>query len=282
MKKTFQVIDSFLKGKDEAPEKCEDFLIINDGFIGVIDGATAKGNPLFYEPKTSGRIAGELICSILENSKNWNLDAATIIDIINKEFICFYKNKNIFEHVSLHIVDRLIASMVLFSINKNQIWSIGDCQFIIDNKIYNNQKYSDLAISEVRNLFVLSLINQGYSAEEINNSTETRELILPFLKSALLFQNKKNNFSKFDYYVIDGFFSDLKKIKIININNNISQIIMATDGYPQIKLTLEESEIYLQHICENDPLLLTVSGALKMIDGNRGCYDDRAYVKLKK
>ena len=57
--------------------------------------------------------------------------------------------------------------------------------------------------------------------------------------------------------------------------------MLASDGYPYLKDTLEASEQALQEVLQEDPLLFRKYKATKGLQiGNRS-FDDRAYIKLE-
>ena len=58
------------------------------------------------------------------------------------------------------------------------------------------------------------------------------------------------------------------------------EIVLASDGYPVIKPTLEQSETYLKTILERDPLCIKEFITMKGLVPGNNSYDDRAYVRF--
>lgn len=70
-------------------------------------------------------------------------------------------------------------------------------------------------------------------------------------------------------------------IRIEPIPPKTRTLILASDGYPVLKNSLEASEQELQRILEADPLLFRLYKATKGVQDGNVSYDDRAYIKLK-
>ncbi len=88
-----------------------------------------------------------------------------------------------------HPEERLTASAILYSRTRNEVWMVGDCQAIIDGKLYENGKPYEQEIARKR----VELIEQGLSP------AEARKQIEPLLIEAMLSGQNQT------YTVIDGF-----------------------------------------------------------------------------
>ena len=83
-----------------------------------------------------------------------------------------------------------------------------------------------------------------------------------------------------DYPVIDGFEIPTSKVKGVKVNDDCGEIILASDGYPFLKPTLEDSEMALSRQLADDPLCIGTFKATKgLMDGNVS-FDDRCYVRF--
>lgn len=243
-----KIIEKYIMSKWGDLARCEDGIFINDNYIAVVDGATSKGK-LNWDGKTSGFIAKETIIKALESLKS-DCSAYEAFNIINDALRDKYKEKlRIAEN---DISERLQASLVIYSIEKKQIWNLGDCKFIINNRLYNNEKKIDNILAEVRSIVVQMELLKGKSAETMLENDIGREFILPVLKEQGIFIN---NDSEYGYNIIDGITVCDNRIDIIPVPDE-SMIILATDGYPILKNTLIESEESLKELLINDPLCI--------------------------
>jgi glycerophosphoryl diester phosphodiesterase len=140
---------------------------------------------------------------------------------------------------------------------------IGDCQCLVDNQLYNNDKPYENRIAQKR----VQLIKSGLTPQK------AREVIEPDLIQAMLDGQNKH------YSVIDGFPICENNIKIVSTVNS-HQIVLASDGYPFLKNTLKESESLLEQQLKNDPQNIRTFIATKgLMPGNKS-FDDRSYIRF--
>ena len=84
-----------------------------------------------------------------------------------------------------------------------------------------------------------------------------------------------------DYSVIDGFPIPQSKVRIITLDFQPWEVVLASDGYPFLCPTLQESEQKLQWQRKNDPLNIGQFKATKaFVEGNNS-FDDRSYIRFK-
>lgn len=273
---SFEVVESLVRGKANNPIVCEDKLIVTNNFACVVDGATSKSS-LEFDGKKQGIIAGEIIERVM-NHISPTITITELINCINLEFLQFYEGHNLKEHMEYHPVDRLNASVAIYSDYKKTIWLIGDCQALMNNKLILNTKKIDSLLSELRSFIIESRLSDGDTMENLRQNDIGRKEIIPFLKDQMLFQNS-NYESLFSYGVLDGFMIHPQHIKEYIVGNSTS-IILASDGYPKLFESLLESEHYLKYILENDPLCYQLFKSTKGMMQNNISFDDRAYIKL--
>lgn len=85
-------------------------------------------------------------------------------------------------------------------------------------------------------------MEQGYTKEELYENDVARQYLLPFLKLQKFLQNKT---CKYGYCVFNGMcFPEnfpIESVRKIKVPEN-AEIVLASDGYPQLSATLSESE----------------------------------------
>ena len=59
-----------------------------------------------------------------------------------------------------------------------------------------------------------------------------------------------------------------------------SEVVLASDGYPKLFGTLEESEHYLQKVLAEDPLCISLNKQTKGLMVGNNSYDDRTFVRF--
>lgn len=256
-----KIIESNIIGK-KSQETCEDGIVVTDDFVAVIDGSTSK-TPTHLAPEMkNGRYAMTLISEYIQEE----LEAEASVDDFCQGVTAYIYNKvycklNVAERLGAHPEERLTASAIIYSRERREVWMVGDCQAIICGKLYENGKPYEQEIAGKR----VALIKQGMTP------AEARKAIEPLLVQAMLDGQNKS------YAVIDGFPIYRDGVKVVECQ---SEIILASDGYPFLKPTLEESEAALVNQLTHDPQNINAFIATKgLVEGNLS-FDDRAYVRF--
>lgn len=287
-----KIIESSIIGK-KSPEACEDGMVVTDDFIAVIDGSTSKTPKHLNPDMKNGRYAMMLISEYIREE----LKADASVDdfclgvtayIYNK----VYEKLGVEERLKEHPEERLTASAILYSRTRNEVWMVGDCQAIIDGKLYENGKSYEQEIARKR----VELIEQGLSP------AEARKQIEPLLIKAMLSGQNQT------YTVIDGFPIYREGVKVVSVSvsssvqdsvpasdsvpcsdsasasdtipSSSSEIVLASDGYPFLKPTLAASEAALAEQIANDPQNIHSFIATKGIVEGSKSFDDRTYIRF--
>lgn len=278
-----KIIESSIIGK-KSPEACEDGMVVTDDFIAVIDGSTSKTPKHLNPDMKNGRYAMMLISEYIQEE----LKADASVDEFCQGVTAYIYNKvyeklGVEERLKKHPEERLTASAILYSRTRNEVWMVGDCQAIIDGKLYENGKPYEEKIARER----VELIKQGLSP------AEARKQIEPLLIKAMLSGQNKN------YTVIDGFPIYREGVKVVAlktkpVSSSIetyfqeqtkpvsfpNEVVLASDGYPFLKPTLAASEAALAEQIANDPQNIHSFIATKgIVEGNKS-FDDRTYIRF--
>mgnify|MGYP006987717131 FL=1 len=287
-----KIIESSIIGK-KSSEACEDGMVVTDDFIAVIDGSTSKTPKHLNPDMKNGRYAMMLISEYIREE----LKADASVDEFCQGVTAYIYNKvyeklGVEERLKEHPEERLTASAILYSRTRNEVWMVGDCQAIIDGKLYENGKPYEQAIARKR----VELIEQGLSP------AEARKQIEPLLIEAMLSGQNQT------YTVIDGFPIYREGVKVVSVSDSSSvqdsvpasdsvpcsdsasasgtisvsssEIVLASDGYPFLKPTLAASEAALAEQIANDPQNIHSFIATKgIVEGNKS-FDDRTYIRF--
>ena len=287
-----KIIESSIIGK-KSPEACEDGMVVTDDFIAVIDGSTSKTPKHLNPDLKNGRYAMMLISEYIREE----LKADASVDEFCQGVTAYIYNKvyeklGVEERLKEHPEERLTASAILYSRTRNEVWMVGDCQAIIDGKLYENGKPYEQESARKR----VELIEQGLSP------AEARKQIEPLLIKAMLSGQNQT------YAVIDGFPIYREGVKVVSVSDSCSvqdsvpasdsvpcsdsvsasgtipssssEIVLASDGYPFLKPTLAASEAALAEQIANDPQNIRSFIATKgIVEGNKS-FDDRTYIRF--
>ena len=152
--------ESFICGKHTAAD-CEDGMVITPHFAAVIDGSTSK-TPMRLNPTMkNGRFAMLIISDYIQQMPV----CATIDDFcqgVTMRIANEYAQLGITAQMTAHPEERLTASAIIYSHQRQEVWMVGDCQAIIDNKYYDNSKPFEQEIALQR----ANLIKNGMSPTE--------------------------------------------------------------------------------------------------------------------
>lgn len=293
-----KIIESSIIGK-KSPAACEDGMVVTDDFIAVIDGSTSKTPKHLNPDMKNGRYAMMLISEYIREE----LKADASVDDFCQGVTAYIYNKvyeklGVEERLKEHPEERLTASAILYSRTRNEVWMVGDCQAIIDGKLYENGKPYEEKIAQKR----VELIEQGLSP------AEARKQIEPLLIEAMLSGQNQT------YTVIDGFPIYREGVKVVSVSDSSSvqdsvpasdscsvqdpvscsgsasasdtipssssEIVLASDGYPFLKPSLAASEAALAEQIANDPQNIHSFIATKgIVEGNKS-FDDRTYIRF--
>ena len=291
-----KIIESSIIGK-KSQEACEDGMVVTDDFIAVIDGSTSKTPKHLNPDMKNGRYAMMLISEYIREE----LKADASVDDFCQGVTAYIYNKvheklGVEERLQEHPEERLTASAILYSRTRNEVWMLGDCQAIIDGKLYENGKPYEQEIARKR----VELIEQGLSP------AEARKQIEPLLIKAMLSGQNRT------YTVIDGFPIYREGVKVVSVSDSCSvqdsvqdsvpasdsvpcsdsvsasgtifvsssEIVLASDGYPFLEPTLAASEVALAEQIANDPQNIHSFIATKgIVEGNKS-FDDRTYIRF--
>lgn len=287
-----KIIESSIIGK-KSQEVCEDGMVVTDDFIAVIDGSTSKTPKHLNPDMKNGRYAMMLISEYIREE----LKADASVDDFCQGVTAYIYNKvyeklGVEERLKEHPEERLTASAILYSRTRNEVWMVGDCQAIIDGKLYENGKPYEQEIARKR----VELIEQGLSP------AEARKQIEPLLIEAMLSGQNQT------YTVIDGFPIYREGVKVVLVSDSCSvqdsvpasdsvpcsdsvsasgtisvsssKIVLASDGYPFLEPTLAASEAALAEQIANDPQNIHSFIATKgIVEGNKS-FDDRTYIRF--
>ena len=229
--------------------------------MAVIDGSTSK-TPLRVNPTmTNGRLAMIVIRDYISQMPV-TITCKEFCDTITRQLLHIYLGHHIdLDMLRCHPETRLTASAAVYSLYHHEVWLVGDCQAIVNGKLYKNEKPCERMVAERR----VSFIRQGYSQQE------ARRMVEPFLIDTMKGQNVA-------YAVIDGFPIPFDAVKMIKVTGE--EVVLASDGYPFLRDTLEESENRLKSHLTHDPQNIRDFLATKgLVEGNLS-FDDRAYIRF--
>jgi len=263
--------ESFIRSKEGMQGICGDAIVDTSDFIAVIDGATPKGKRLWNGMRGDVYIT-QLISSAIKRMDK-EITAESAIEYINNAVKEAYKENGVI-YEALENEEKLQASILIYSAKRHEVWSFGDCRLRINCRDYNNIKKLDILMSDLRAFCIESEMLKGNYSYNVKGSDYGRSCIMPFLKEQGIFAN--TNYS-FGYDVINGGDIFPEHVKVYAVQTG-DRVIMASDGYPRLFDTLEDSEKYLSKGLKEDPECMYALRNTKGIYSGNVSFDDRAYI----
>jgi glycerophosphoryl diester phosphodiesterase len=266
-----QIIEKTVVAKNPK-KKSEDGIVVTDNFVAVIDGSTSKSQYRHSLFRSNGRYAMQLTARYISKMpKNTTSEAffRGVTAYIRKHY-----KKSMLPRLAEHPEDRLTCSAVIYSRLNREIWMVGDCQCLINGELFDNPKPAEAELAAMRAEEVKRLLASGVTQDELLRNDTARPVIIPRMLETMRQQN-------ITYSVIDGFPIDRLHVLIIPLDFRPWEIVLASDGYPVLCPTLQESEEQLKKQREEDPLNIGRFQATKAFHPDFNSFDDRSYIRFK-
>lgn len=254
-------------------EDCEDGILVTPDFVAVIDGSTSKSPSQLHPTMKNGRYCMILISMLLKEQPA-ELSLTEFCTVVTHFIHSFYPKDD--SRYIANPQERLCASAAIFSSKHREIWLIGDCQCMVNGEITENSKPYEFSMAKKRS----DIFDEECARHPdmiLNNRIHhdyARDTILPQLINSMKYQNKT-------YAVIDGYPIYKEGIKIVPVKETPSEVVLATDGYPYLFPTLEESEYTLREQIASDPFNIRTFIATKGVMTGNCSFDDRAYIRFR-
>ena len=254
------------------PELMEDAYCISSSYIAVFDGATPKTAFRFADGRTPGQVAAQTLAQATAHLDP-QLSAREAIDLLSDALR---------QALQGHSGE---ASGVIYNALRREVWSVGDCAFAFLHRdgrfeTFQGHKQIDILLSEWRSAILRSFLSRGLmTIADIQQADPGRRIIQPFITRQTLYQNISPTANSLAFGVFDGQRIPDAFLHVTPLPDDVTDIILASDGYPELFPTLEESEAHLARLIEADPLCIGPLLGTKGIQAGNTAPDDRTYIK---
>lgn len=265
-------------------KKSEDGIVVTPDFIAVIDGSTSKSEYMHSLRSPiqamlahsfrceNGRYAMQLVSRYISRMPKTTTCEQFLRGVTS--YIFKHYSKSMLKRLSEHPEDRMTCSAVVYSRVSREIWMVGDCHCLIGDNYFDNPNPYEAELAAMRAEEVKRLLSEGKTQDELLRNDTARQVIIPRMLQTMQQQN-------IGYSVIDGFHIPRQHVRILPIDFNPWEIVLASDGYPFLCSTLEESESRLRQQRETDPLNIgPMFQATKAFNPDFNSFDDRAYIRF--
>jgi hypothetical protein len=276
-----EILEQFVAGKLADPLLCEDAVIVTDDYAAVIDGATDVTGRRYgglsggvFGGLTGGRWAMSACLDAIEELSA-GINAATGVAALTRTLAARLDS-------TLSPADRPSASVTIYSAARRELWQVGDVGFSypgLPAGAGQPRKRIDRIAASFRAAFLAAEAATG--TIDLTHPGET-DPARPAVQTLIARQGSlRNTTGPYGYAGIDGRPVPSELIVVHHVPENVSDLAIASDGYPLIAGTLAESESVLAQLLERDPWCVNELAGTKGVLKGQISYDDRAYLRLK-
>ena len=169
--------------------------------------------------------------------------------------------------------------MVLYVEPKRQIWRVGDCQFRMGGRTFTNELEVEAIGARQRAVLIAAMQMRGMSDDAIMASNAYRDIFMPFFAPLLDFANRTDH--PLGFGVMNGLPVPDSFIQVFDIPAGVTELVLTSDGYPQVFDTLAETEDHLAGLMQRDPMCISEFQTSKGLMPGLCSFDDRTYLRLR-
>ncbi|TNE31818.1 MAG: hypothetical protein EP349_03355 [Alphaproteobacteria bacterium] len=265
-----EILEHFSCSKYGRDDLNEDQIVITPDFLAVIDGATDISGADINGMKP-GRFASTTVAAAFENLDK-NADALQITAFLTEAMSTARQKHNVPPDVCPFCV------FACYSRAKRQIFRLKDIKIAINGAEMIGEIAVVEALVEARRAVLHGHLAAGRSVADLLANDPSRTVYNAF--SAQNFSLLNNVGNTYGFGVIDGNTVPDKFIETIDVPDG-AEVILASDGYPVLKNSLEESEAALADILAQDPLLIGDYPQPRALVTGGISFDDRSWLKFR-
>ena len=270
-----QVIEQFTQGKTGEEALNEDRIVVDEHFIAVIDGVSSRRGQIL-QGMTIGRFAAETVgTEILRLPRQ--IEARLAIDHLTERLKTISETAAAAENKAFgEALRRPACALVMYSRARREIWRVADPTFMI-NGIPNTKAFpQEDNWAQLRRAYICSRLAKGETEAALRDGDPTWDLLAPMMSEFKVFTNYDGPFG---YGVVNGTRVPDVHIEIADAAH-AREIVLASDGYPYVASTLEETEKVLQYVVTDDPLMYRHYPQVKGVKPGYVSFDDRTYIRF--
>lgn len=266
-----RVLESFLCAKTGEQDDGDDAVIVTSHFAAVLDGATDSLGVTYDGIGAARSVVEAGLRAIQGLAPDITAhEAVAALTLAVRQALRIPPDKTSWRPPCF--------VFVIYSASRREIWRVGDAQYLIDGIGENLGMVVDQVTTNVRRMVLHAYLARGATIEDLRREDPGHEAAMPLFVLQTQFMNRTG--SPFSHGAINGNNVPMELIEIFSVPSEASEIVLASDGYPEVYPSLRESETWLQHVLEQDPLLINLHIASKAWRPGAASFDDRAYLRL--
>ncbi|MDE1151552.1 MAG: hypothetical protein PW788_03360 [Micavibrio sp.] len=271
-----QIIEQFTQGKAGTNDLNEDRIAIGPNFIAVLDGATSRAGHTL-RGLSNGMFAAKVVGDALEHLPK-DIDARAAIDSLTATLLAETRAAAKEEGRELTEVWSFpAAALLVYSVARREIWRVADSTFVIDGRANCKTFPQERTWCELRRAYLCAELARGKNEEQLRDHDPTWDVLTPLIANFKVFANYDGPYG---YGVING--STIPDVHVeVYPAAHATEIIFASDGYPEVESTHAATEKYLLQLVKDDPLMYNLQPQVKGVKRGHVSFDDRTYLRFK-
>ncbi|MBI1214941.1 MAG: hypothetical protein GC185_03875 [Alphaproteobacteria bacterium] len=274
-----KVIEQFTQGKTGDENLNEDRIVVTDDFVAVIDGVTPCAD-VTLQGMSTGRFAAIVL---LEGVKELHplitaRDAVTRLTSRMEDHTTAAAEK---EGKEKEFSDTAVwpgAGLLIYSHRLAEIWRLGGYGFSLDGGPADTfTTPQEESWRQLRSSYLQAQLEKGVSERDLLAGDPSMK---KFAETVVEMRALANSDAPAGYGVLNGTPVPDRHIEVIDIDE-IEEITLASDGYPEILPTLEASEARLKQLIAQDPLMYKACPQTRGVTPGAVSFDDRSYIRFK-
>lgn len=167
---------------------------------------------------------------------------------------------------------------------RRQIWRVGDVHVAIRRgehwDTHPAEKAIDRVVAHARAALLLCHLAHGDTVDSLTATDPGRAMVMPLLKAQNVLANLDGD-SPLGFGVLDGRRVPRHYLEVFDLDETVTEVILASDGYLSPGPTLRDAEAELSTSLAADPLRIGLYASTKSAPADANSFDDRTYVRLR-
>ncbi|MGI9603962.1 MAG: hypothetical protein ACR2QE_18920 [Acidimicrobiales bacterium] len=267
-----RVVEQFVEAKSDG-RMSEDLVVVTDDFAAVIDGASDATGAMFAG-KTGGRFGAEIVATAIAELSAAD-DARQFVDAISSALAAAVA-ATVGE---LGDDTRWPAAVVACaSAHRREVWRVGDCNVVIGDDEHAGGKRIDAATYSFRAATNAALLAKGVPLSELVEDDPGARAMRPLVDNQ---QHLANTVGPWGFGCVNGQRVPDEYLEVLSVPSGPTEIIITSDGYPDVRSTLRASEARLFELVDQDPASIGELWPIgKSTKPGANAPDDRAYLRF--
>jgi glycerophosphoryl diester phosphodiesterase len=275
-----RVIEQFLCGKANNEDLNEDRIAVGENFIGLMDGATNRAGSMLAG-RTLGRFAAETVAAALHDLPA-DIGAREAVDALSQALRARTEEVAAAEGADFaHDWSAPATAVLIYSRQRQEIWRVADSSFVVDGGAAHMRFFAQEKIwCDLRRAWLQAQLVRGRTVEDLLQNDQSWQLLTPLIGELKVFANSDHAMAHpYGFGVINGARVPDRYIEVFDASG-ARELAFASDGYPEVLPTLDDTEQALARTLAADPLMYRLHPQVKGLRPGWVSYDDRSYIRF--